>query len=197
MDIPESVIDLRNLKIHKDKRVWRPFMEKYDCQTICEIGVFAGRNFFSMIEHKPKLAIAVDAWSEDGIASHNDSGYAQETLNELYKGFIARTADKSYVKVYREYSAKAVKYFPNAYFDLIYIDGDHTYDGSLSDIENWYPKVKKGKFLIGDDYTRTIDPIGIRYDVKGAVTDFAKKNNLDVYEIPGNKWATGWAIIKA
>ena len=196
MDIPEAITDLRNLKINKDKRVWRPFMEKYDCQTVCEIGVFAGRNFFGLIQHKPQLAVAIDAWINDGITSHNDAGLSQVALDKEYMNFVARMADKPFVKIYREFSSDAVKHFPDEYFDLVYVDGDHTYEGSLNDIENWFPKVKKGKFLIGDDYTRTVDPPNLVYDVKRAVNDYSKKNNLTAYEIPGNQWATGWAIIK-
>ena len=181
MNIPEAIKDLRNLKIAKQKRVWQPFMEKYNCQTICEIGVFAGRNFFPMIAHNPKTAIAIDAW---------------KALDKQYADFLGRMADKPFVKVYREYSTEAVKHFSDEYFDFIYIDGDHTYKGCLQDIEDWYPKVKKGKFLTGDDYVRAVNPDGTHYDVKRAVNDFAQKNNLVVYEIPGNKWATGWAMIK-
>ena len=196
MDMLEAIKDLCNLKIIRGKRFWKPFMEKYDCQTICEIGVFDGRNFIRMIEHNPKEAVAVDAWIDDGIISHHDSGYSQEALNELNKNFMIRMADKPFVKVYREYSSDAVRHFPDEYFDFIYIDADHTYEGCLSDVENWYPKIKKGKFLTGDDYVRTVNPVDVVYDVKKAVNDFAIKNNLAVYELPGNEWATGWAIIK-
>lgn len=192
----QPINDLCSLEIVKDKRVWQPFMEKYDGQVICEVGVFAGRNFFPMIAHNPKVAIAVDSWTEDGVFSHNDSGLSQQALDRQYVDFINRTIDKPFVKVYREYSEIAVEHFPDEFFDFIYIDGDHTYEGCLSDIENWYPKVKKGKFLTGDDYVRTVEPIGVTYDVKRAVNDFVVKNNLAVFEIPGNQWATGWAIIK-
>ncbi len=196
MDTPSAINDLRHLKIVRGKRIWRPFMEKYDCQIIGEIGVFAGRNFIRMIEHTPQVAVAVDAWTNDGTLAHNDSGYSQEALDKEYEHFRSRMADKPFVKIYREYSSLAVKHFPNDYFDLIYIDADHTYSGCLADIENWYPKLKKGKFLTGDDYVRTVEPVGIRYNVKKAANDFAEKINLSVYEIPGNEWATGWAMIK-
>lgn len=171
-------------------------MEKYGCQIICEIGVFAGRNFIRMIEHQPQVAIAVDAWRNDGIFSHNDSGYSQEALDKQYQDFVGRMADRPFVKVYREYSIEAAKHFPDEYFDFIYIDADHTYEGCRADIESWYPKVKKGKFLCGDDYVRTQDPVGIKYEVKRAVNNFAQEKKLKVYELPGNEWATGWVIIK-
>ncbi len=36
-------------------------------------------------------------------------------------------------------------------FDVIYIDGDHSYDGCLADIAHYAPLVKKGGFLCMDD----------------------------------------------
>lgn len=37
-------------------------------------------------------------------------------------------------------------------FDVIYIDGDHTYNGCQSDLIRWSPHVKPGGFLVIDDY---------------------------------------------
>ncbi len=102
-------------------------------------------------------------------------------------------SDKSFVKIYREYSFDAVKHFVDNYFDLIYIDADHSYEGCLRDIEDWYPKVKKGGFLLGDDYIiyEGRRP-GIKFEVIEAVNEFAKKNNLEFFELPNY----GWGIVK-
>lgn len=45
-----------------------------------------------------------------------------------------------------------VKNFPNRYFDIVYIDGCHDYQSIKRDIKNWYPKVKVGGIICGDDY---------------------------------------------
>lgn len=42
--------------------------------------------------------------------------------------------------------------FPDEFFDLVYIDADHTYDSVISDIKYWLPKVKHNGCLAGDDY---------------------------------------------
>lgn len=193
MDIPELIIDLRNLEIRRRRRVWKPFMEKYNCQTICEIGVFEGQNFEQMIEHKPKVAVAVDAWSDDGIISRHDSGYSQSILDQQYQDFVEKMADKPFVQIHREYSFDAAKHFPDEYFDLIYIDADHTYEACLKDIEDWYPKVKKGRIISGDDYRNALAPrTRVKFGVIKAVNTFAQAHNLTVYELP----RYGWAIIK-
>ena len=125
------------------------------------------------------------------IQEHAYTLTAKEYLEKKYPGRFLFISGDSVVTV-KEFAANS----DDPICDLIYIDGDHTYEGCLSDIENWYPKVKKGGFLTGDDYIRTVDPVGIVYEVKKAVGHFALKNNLEVYEIPGNEWASGWAIIK-
>ena len=35
---------------------------------------------------------------------------------------------------------------------MIYIDGSHEYQDVLDDIKSWYPKVKSGGIMYGDDY---------------------------------------------
>lgn len=194
VDMYEAIKDLCGLESPSNPpRTWKPFMEKYNCQIICEIGVDEGDNFSMMIEHNPKVAVAIDAWKNDWVISRNDQGYQQKELDQIYATFKARMIGKTFVKICREYSFDAVKHFPDEYFDLIYIDADHAYEACLKDIEDWYPKVKKGRFLIGDDYVDTIAPkTGVKFGVIKAVNQFARINNLQVYILPGY----GWAIIK-
>lgn len=193
MDIPKPIQDLIDLKIPKHRRIWRPFMEKYNCQMIAELGVFRGENFQLMIEHSPKLAVAVDAWKDDGNIARNDSGLSQEILDEQHACFRANVMNKPFVKLIREYTFKAAKKFPDECFDLIYIDADHTYEGCKKDLEAWYPKVKTGKFLTGDDYRNgKAKYTGVIFDVIKAVDEFAKNHQLKVYKLPRH----GWAMIK-
>ncbi len=193
MDIPEAIKDLTNLDIKMYRRVWKPFMEKYNCQHVCELGVYEGENFDQMIAHDPQVAIAVDAWIDDGNLARNDSAFSQKFLDGQYLKFRERIANKSFVKVYREYTDQAASHFEDEYFDLIYVDADHSYEGCLKDIEAWCPKVKKGRFLTGDDYRNGYtSKTKIKIGVKQAVNGFARKNNLVVYEFPNH----GWAIIK-
>lgn len=196
MDTPQAVTDLRNLKIHphyRHRRVWKPFMEKYDCQVICELGVFEGKNFDLMIEHNPRLAVAVDAWKNDGVLSRNDSGYSQEILDKMYQDFAVKMLTKPFVKIFRDYTFNVAKLFSDEFFDLIYVDADHSYEGCLQDLNDWYPKVKKGGFLAGDDFRNLLAPRTLsKIKVVKAVTKFCRINNLKVYELPDY----GWVIIK-
>lgn len=192
MDTPQPITDLRELEIKNKRRVWKPFMEKYDCQKIAEIGVFEGYNFNLMIEHNPEMAVGVDMWIDDGVASRNDCGRSQEVLNAMHDMVLEATKDKPFVKILRMYSDVAAKTFPDEYFDLIYVDADHSYEGCKKDLEAWWPKLKKGGFFIGDDYTnKRAKYTGVVFGVVKAVDEFAKDKG-PVYELTRH----GWAILK-
>lgn len=193
MDIPEAIQDLCNLKIHRKRRIWQPFMEKYNCQIIGEIGVFNGLNFMRMTAHKPRIAVAIDSWTEDGNPAHNDSAFTLEEKEAQYQEFRAWSIDKPFVHIYREYSFDAFHHFPDEYFDLLYIDADHTYEGCRQDLEAWYPKVKTGRFFTGDDYREArASRTAVEFGVVRAVNEFAHKINQQIYEMPRH----GWVIIK-
>jgi predicted O-methyltransferase YrrM len=57
----------------------------------------------------------------------------------------------SRVTFLRMLSSEAVKQFEDNSLDFVYIDGNHDYKYVEEDIRIWYPKVKKGGYLCGDD----------------------------------------------
>lgn len=186
----ELIADLQAIRISKRENKWEYFMRKYNCQKIAEIGVQRGINFARMVAHQPQLAVAVDSWIDDGVRSRNDSDYSQKELDSQYDEYKKSVADKPFVVTFREYSFEAVKHFQDNCFDLVYIDADHTYEGALKDIRDWYPKIKEGRFLVGDDYR--VSHYRVKFGVIEAVNQFAKENNLEVILLP---WC-GWALIK-
>jgi len=56
-------------------------------------------------------------------------------------------------------------------FDFIFVDGDHSYEGTLADCEAYYPLLKNGGVFCGHDY-QSLD------SVRQAVNDFRKNNNI-------------------
>jgi len=189
----EIVKDMESIRKVNRHYVWENFMRKYNCQIICEIGVQRGNNFQEMIKHSPVEAVAIDSWIDDGVIGRNDSRFPQNELDKQYTDFLETVKDKPFVKTLREYSFDAASHFEDNHFDLVYIDGDHTFEGCSKDIEVWYPKVKAGGFLMGDDYRiyggRTP---GVTFGVIEAVQEYSRKNKLKFYLLPNY----GWAYIK-
>ena len=192
MDLNEVIKDLQEVRVKGRHRFWYPFMRKYNCKHVCELGVREGRNFIRMIDHRPKLAVAVDCWIDDGVQARNDIGLNQDRLDQQYESFKALVGYKPYVKICRGYTFDVVKEFPDEYFDFIYIDADHTYEGCKRDIDDWYLKLKHGGFLIGDDYRRSANKLHIQFGVIEAVKDFTMEHHLPFFMLP--LW--NWGLVK-
>jgi len=62
--------------------------------------------------------------------------------------------------------------FPDAHFDWVYVDADHSYEGTMRDARAAAAKIKPGGFLVFNDFAH-IDPFLGRYGVHRAVVDFA------------------------
>lgn len=76
------------------------------------------------------------------------------------------------VRLHKDLSDKALGAFPDAYFDWIYVDADHSYAGVLRDAHAAAAKVKPGGFLVFNDFAH-MDPFLGAYGVHRAVVQFA------------------------
>lgn len=70
-------------------------------------------------------------------------------------------------------SVEVAKAF-NKEISVIFIDGDHSYEGCKRDIEAWYPKMKKGGVMLFHDCDESSP--GVVY----AVFEFAYKNREEI-----------------
>jgi hypothetical protein len=62
-------------------------------------------------------------------------------------------------------------------YDIIYFDGDHSYEGVKNDLINGYNKIKNGGYIMGHDYEMNMKKVNHMYDfgVKQAVDEFCIK----------------------
>jgi predicted O-methyltransferase YrrM len=61
---------------------------------------------------------------------------------------------------------------PNESLDAVFIDADHSYEAVTQDLNFWWNKLKKGGWMLGDDYNNNF-PGTVK-----AVNEFAEKNNF-------------------
>ena len=103
-------------------------------------------------------------------------------------------------------SAEAARLYEDEYFDYVYLDGDHTFNGVWEDLVAWKDKVKKGGFLSGHDYDKNDNvkpgfdyvldderfphcPSSHVFHVKPAVVKFCSSLKAEVVELPSGEYA--------
>jgi len=89
----------------------------------------------------------------------------------------------------RKSGARAAAQFSAGCFDVVYIDGDHTYDGVMGDLRGWFGKVRSGGILCGDDFNWP--------SVRSAVMDFMTDKNLAVigHSSAGAPQPEKWSVV--
>ncbi len=65
--------------------------------------------------------------------------------------------------------------------DVIFIDGDHSYEGCKDDIDNWYPQMAKGGVMLFHDADETSP------GVVQAIEEFAEENHFNVFYSPNQR----------
>jgi predicted O-methyltransferase YrrM len=75
------------------------------------------------------------------------------------------TAFGNRARLLRQKSVQAAAGFADGFFDLVFIDGEHTYEAVQNDLRAWWGKVKSPGILCGDDYSWA--------DVRRAVDEFS------------------------
>lgn len=117
--------------------------------VMAEIGCFCGVST-GCFANKCKTLYAIDRWEPyQDIPSDINMEDAERTFDSLL-------LKHSNIIKCKGNSCEKFKDFENEFFDLIYIDGDHSYNGVKQDIENWIPKIKKEGIICGHDYNNHV-----------------------------------------
>lgn len=122
--------------------------------VIAEIGVYAGRLSTLILQQPWTRLLMVDLWK---IMPGCD--IPQATWDKLREQAIINTsfaADRR--QVIRGDSATIGNMCPSGIFDLVFIDGDHSYEGCARDILAWEHAVKPGGYFGGHDYKHAAHP---------------------------------------
>jgi len=139
--------------------------------TGIEIGTCRAESTVFLLEKCPNITKITTV---DPYKAYNDwNGEINQNVIDKFM-MIAQENLKPYGKraiMVRETSIDAASKFKNESVDFIFVDGDHSYDATLADCETYYPKLKKGGFFCGHDYS-SIEA------VNRAVNDFRTKNGI-------------------
>ncbi len=127
-----------------------------EMDSIAEIGTFNGRSTHALASGSKNTVqlYCIDPWlSMEKEYSFEDD--TNEKASKRYNDFLERTKAMPGVAqrltVYRESSIAASTRFEDKSVDMIFIDGDHSYQSVINDIEAWLPIAKK--IICGHDYS--------------------------------------------
>jgi len=140
---------------------------------MAEIGVFQGGNALRMLTLGVKKLFLIDPYIAYKQYEQNDYAYNQDKMDEaleIMRERIRPHLDKTTIILQKSVIASGL--FPDEYFDFVYIDGNHSSEMVLADMEAWYPKIKIGGYLSGHDFVTAA--------VARACREFAEKKKVDL-----------------
>ena len=132
------------------------FMEERACVEdrkvkVLEIGVWKG-DFAQMILDRYHLVIAEYVMIEPALKlTGRLTPELEKRLKELPKKFPSIK-----FRHINEISTDAVSIFPDLYFDWIYIDALHSFEGVREDIQLYWPKVRNKGLFSGHDFSSKV-----------------------------------------
>lgn len=154
---------------------------------MAEVGVLVGRLSEALLLARPDIHLTmVDSWQpaeaqpEAYKATRDEHAFHDGARADLHRREAEARAMKfpDRAEIVATSSIAAAAVCPDHWFDLVFLDADHSEEGLRADLAAWLPKVKAGGWIGGHDYDNG-DP---RFDfsgVKRAVDAWVKMPELD------------------
>ncbi len=138
--------------------------ERGSLNNVLEVGCYAGLSTLGMIE-----AIR-ESGGFDGVVTvvdpgcHHNTLYPNECLDasgrdlstygqlDLFEYNLFSMGWRHHVRLIKDFSGRALPWFADSSFDLIAIDGDHSYEAVLNDLRGARRLVRDGGLICGDDH---------------------------------------------
>jgi len=155
-----------------------------------ELGCWRGRSTCFMVVEilrstKPITFYAIDTFN--GSTEHREG--IPEELPDLFSSYCENTAQlreiapRSFFTLRGDSALSAAGFKPES-VDFVFIDAEHTEEAVRRDIDAWWPKLKSGGVMGGDDYGL----VGVRLAV---LRSFSPNGN--VYQPDGYPY---WEVTK-
>lgn len=153
----------------KDVKGWFEYPSFYkmcfnavpDNGIMVEVGSWMGRSTACMGEfiknsNKNVKFYAVDTFEGDTFEEQKrivaELKEQNSSLFEVFKNNLEQCGVNEYVIPIQSTSLEAANQFEDNSLDFVHIDASHLYEDAIEDIRAWYPKVKPGGLITGDDY---------------------------------------------
>jgi hypothetical protein len=142
---------------------------------IAELGVFRG-DFADELFNRmsPKELYLVDIWSgEFGSGDKDGNNHTViKNMEQVYNDLKNHYKYFDNVYLFRKTTVDFLNSFSDNYFDMIYVDADHSYESVTKDLEISFNKLKRTGILSGHDYIKgtqiaaAVDNFCVNYNQK-------------------------------
>lgn len=143
----------KHRKLLLEQWVWQ-----YGWSRGAELGVFAGNTYLHLLNKCPRLIlIGVDIWTpqpeKELMRPQGGRSYESFDLTAFERDVRKRAAQfGARAVLIKDTTVNAALSVADGSLDFIFADADHTYEGILSDILAWRPKIKPHGMFCGHDY---------------------------------------------
>ena len=154
-------------------------VKKMQNPIVLEIGSDVGDTANFLLDSNPTLNLT----SVDPYSNYLDwNGRMLDERDDMCKKMNDRMKPYSdrFTHI-RKTSDDATEMFEDEQFDVVFIDGLHTYEQLSKDCENYYSKVKEGGVFAGHDFTAI-------EGVNRAVKEFAEKHGKEILTTECDVW---------
>ena len=150
-------------------------------------------NRVKMLEFLPKNSVVAEVGTQYGRFAEKilaatqpqklhliDSNFDCFNSEIDQKPLLKAGIENATIELHHGDSSTILSSFPDEYFDWMYIDADHAYEGVCKDIDRGHTKVKPGGMMVFNDYTNWSVCEIMPYGVAKAVNEFCIANNWEI-----------------
>jgi hypothetical protein len=178
----------------EEANAYNNIVNSFERGNFIEIGVWKGKSFASvinsLINKNYRNIYVADHW--EGSEMERDTHHREVNHTDIFKIFSNNLTELGFnnqFNILKMDSISASLHFSDNFFDVIFIDADHEYDGVKKDLIHWYPKLKTGGILCGHDYHKNhpgvqkaiVETFGINYRILGGTVWYHKKGFIINY----------------
>lgn len=156
------------------EKVFKNYVERLcDGSTIVEVGCFLGKSSAFLATEilnsgKNIELYCIDTWTgmkRDEGENVRLNNKVKDLGGNAFPQFVKNLESVLHIiKPIPVDSIRASKLFEDKSIDIIFLDGDHTYNYLSKEISVWHPKIKDGGIISGHDYNNSGSEVNLAVD---------------------------------